>query len=389
VKACLVVLVGASDRPHPALRGETPLSRARLPGVDAVRRAGRVGSLRTASEGRAPGFEAALPRLLGYRPDEVPAAGPLEAAGMGRALRADETAFMADFVTVLDGVMADPTGGSPRGEEAALLRDAVNAALGGEGRLEPGSRAYRSLLFLASEGAERTACRAPHALGGLPVEGHGPDGPAAARLSELMRRAESVLGPHEVNAVRLDLRENPVTGIWAWGGGRSPSLEPASERLGARIVLVSGPGYPKGLAEAAGCEHADAGEHEGRAAEAALRALDGGADLAVVILGGALEASLAGDPARKVGELERADASVVGPLLEGLAARGAHRLAVCADAAVSSADRRALPDPVPFALSGDGVPPGHRDAPFSEEGARDSDLSVEEPAEFLAYVLGR
>lgn len=389
MKACLVVLLGAADRPHPALRGETPLGRARLPGVDAVRKAGRVGSLRTARPGRAPGFEVALPALLGYGDAEIPAAGPLEAAGLGKVLRPDETAFLADFVTVLEGVMADPTGGGPRAEEAALLRDAVNAALGGEGRLEAGSRPRRNLLLLAAEGADRTSCEAPHSLGGLPVAGRGPDGPAAARLSEIMRRAESVLGPHEVNAVRLDLRENPVTGLWAWGGGGTPSLPPASEKIGARIVVVSGPGYAKGLGEAAGCEHADAGPEEGRAAEAALRALDAGADLAIVVVLGPLEAALAGDAGRKAAEIERADASVVVPLREGLAARGPHRIAVCADAAVSSADRRALPDPVPFALSGDGVPPSRKDLPFTEQGARDSDLSVEEPSEFLAYVLGR
>ncbi|MCK6481006.1 MAG: hypothetical protein L6R43_12955 [Planctomycetes bacterium] len=390
MKACLVVLLGAADRPHPALRGETPLQRARVPNVEALRRAGRLGSLRTAVAGRSPGFEAALPRLLGYPADLVLPAGPLESLGVGRALRADETAFVADFVTVLEGVMADPTGGRPREAEASLLRDAVNAALAGEARLEAGSRPWRSLLLLAAEGADRTRSEAPHALGGLPVAGREPEGPAAARLAEAVRRAGSVLGPHEVNSVRLDLRENPVTGIWPWGGGRVPALEPASERVGARIVVVSGPGYARGLAEAAGCEHADAGPEEGGAAEAALRALEGGADLAVVVLSGPLEASLAGDPSRKVQEIERADGGVVGPLRAGLAARGGEwRMAVCADAAVSSEHRRALPDPVPFVLAGAGVPPSRRATGFHEEAARTSDLTVEEAADFAAYVTGR
>lgn len=388
MKTCLVVLSGAADRPHPALRGETPLRRARTPHVDAVRAAGRLGSLRTTPAGAVPGWEAALPRLLGYGAAEVPPPGPLEAAGLGRALRPDETAFLADFVTVLDGVLSDPTGGRPREAEASLLRDAVNAALGGEARLEPGSRTYRNLLLLASEGADRTRASSPLSLGGLPVAGRGPEGPAAARLAEVMRRAEGVLGPHELNQVRLDLRENPVTGLWTWGGGRTPALEPASERLGARIVVVSGPGYLRGLAEAAGCEHADSGEHDGGAAEAALRALDGGADVAVVILPGPLEASLDGNAGRKVQEIERADAGVVGPLREGLASRGEHRLAVCVDVAVSSSDRRAVADPVPFALCGAGVPPARKPSSFDEDGARAADLAVDLPSDFLAYVRG-
>jgi 2,3-bisphosphoglycerate-independent phosphoglycerate mutase len=388
VKSCLVVLGGAADRPHPALRGGTPLERARLPNVEGILRAGRIGRVRTTPAGASPGFETALPLLLGYGPAEVPPAGPLEALGLGRPLRPDETAFVADFVTVLDGVMADPAGGRPREAEAAMLRDAVNAAFGGSGRLDPGSVSWRNVLLLAVEGAERTACTPPHALGGLTVRDRMPEGPAAARLVEAMQRAEATLAPHEVNAIRVDLLENPITGLWIWGGGRMPSLEPASERVGGRIVLVSGSGYPKGLAEAAGCEWADAGEHEASAADAALKALDGGADVALVLLRGPQEASLAGDAAGKVQELERIDASVVGPLREGLASRGDHRVAVCSDVVLSSADRRAFPDPVPFVLAGTGVPASRKDGSFTEEGARSSDLSVDLAQDFLAYVVG-
>jgi 2,3-bisphosphoglycerate-independent phosphoglycerate mutase len=388
VKACLIVLGGAADRPHPALRGETPLRRARMPHALEVLRAGRLGSMRTAPAGRDPGFEAALPLLLGYPPAQAPAAGPLEAAGTGRPPRADETAFVADFVTILDGVLADPSGGRPREEEASVLRDAVNAAFGGGARLEPGSAPWRNVLYLSVDGAERTRCTAPHALGGQPVASAGPEGPAAPRLLEVMRRAAAVLEPHEVNHIRVDLRENPVTGLWVWGGGPPPVLEPASERAGGRVVVVSGRGYPRGLAEAAGCEVLDGGDHDAGAAAAALRALDGGADLAVVLLRGPEEASLAGNPGRKVEEIERADASVLGPIREGLASRGDHRVAICVDVALSSADRRALPDPVPFALAGAGVPPSRKGAAFTEEAARSSDLSVDRAEEFLAYVVG-
>lgn len=389
MKSCLVVLEGAADRPHSALRGETPLRRARVPNIESILAAGRLGRLRTTPPGRAPGPEVALPLLLGYRPDELPPAGPLEALGLGRALRADETAFVADFVTVLDGVMADPTGGRPREAEAAVLRDAVNAALGGEGRIEPGSRTYRHLLMLASEGLDQTRASAPHALAGLPVRGHDPEGPGAARLMEVMRRAGAALDGHEVNNVRIDLHENPVTGLWAWGGGRAPALEPASERIGARLVVVCGPGFPRGLAEAASAEVLDGGADEGGAAEAALGALDVGAEVAVVVVRGPLEASLDGNPGRKVEEIERADGAVVGPLLEGLRARGDFRLAVCASLAVSTTDRRALPDPVPFVLTGEGVPASRKTASFTEQAAAASDLSVEDAPDFLAYVMGR
>jgi 2,3-bisphosphoglycerate-independent phosphoglycerate mutase len=347
-----------------------------------------MGRVRTIPEGAVAGFETAIPLLLGYGPAEVPPAGPLESLGLGRALRPDETAFVADFVTILDGVMADPAGGRPRDEEASMLRDAVNAALGGSGRIEPGSVPWRNVLLLAAEGAERTRCTPPHALGGKSVRGAEPEGPAAERLLEVMQRAAATLGPHDVNAIRVDLHENPVTGLWIWGGGRVPALEPASDRAGGRIVLVGGSGYPKGLAEATGCEWADAGDHEAGAADAALKALDGGADIAVVLLRGAEEASLAGDPGRKVEELERVDASVVGPLREGLAKRGEHRIAVCSDVVFSSAERRALPDPVPFALAGTGVPPSRKEQPFTEAAAAASDLSVDPAGEFLAYVRG-
>jgi 2,3-bisphosphoglycerate-independent phosphoglycerate mutase len=391
VKACLVVLGGGADRPHPALRGETPLRRARLPHLEALIRDGRLGTVRTTPPGREPGFETALPLLLGYGPGSIPAAGPLEALGTGRALRPDESAFLADFVTLRDGVLVDPSGGRPREAEAGVLRDAVNAALGGAARLEAGSATWRNVLLVAAEGAEATTVSSPHALSGLLLRGKEPIGPAGARIEEILRRAEGALAPHEVNAIRVDLRENPANALWCWGGGGAPALEPASERVGGRLVVVSRGGYARGLAEASGCEWVDAGPDEGEAAARALAALDGGADAAVLMLRSAEGASLTGDAGRKVAELERIDASVVGPLREGLAARGEHRLAACADVVLSTLDRRAFPDPVPFALAGTGVPasPGRGAAAFTEEAAAASDLSVDAAEDFLAYVMGR
>ncbi len=357
--------------------------------MDALVRNGRAGRLRPVPPGCVPGPETALPALLGYGAAEMPPAGPLEALGLGRELRTDETAYIADFVTVLDGVLADPTAGRPREQEATLLRDFVNAALGGEGRLLPASRTYRNLLLLAADSAERCRTEPPHAVASLEVRGHGPEGPASARLEEVARRAERALAEHELNAVRVDLHENPVTGLWPWGGGRLPALAPASERVGARLVMVSGPGFPRGLALAAGCETADSGPGDGAAASAALAALDGGADAVIVVLDGPWEASLDGSPGRKVEEIERADGTVIGPLREGLEARGEHRLAVTVDVVAGCAQRRALPDAVPFALAGTGVPASRRAAEFSEAAAAASDLEVSVGAEFLAYVLGR
>jgi 2,3-bisphosphoglycerate-independent phosphoglycerate mutase len=325
LKACLVVLQGAADRPQSALKGQTPLQRARTPHMDALLKAGRIGSLDLAAGVRRSVPETALPRLLGYRPDEIPAAGPLEAAGQGRGLRADETAFLADFVTVLDDVLEDPVGGAPSEAEASVLRDAVNAALGGGGRIEAAGAPWRNLLFLAEEGADDVQCVPPHTLTGQSVRGHGPEGPGGARLLEVMQRAQQALASHEVNQVRVDLRENPITGLWVWGGGRTPELEPAGERLGARTVVVSGPGFARGLARTAGCEEADAGPGDGEAAKAALGALGDGADLAVIVIDGTLRASLAGDVSGKVEAVERVDTGILGPLREGLAAMGEHR----------------------------------------------------------------
>lgn len=96
-----------------------------------------------------------------------------------------------------------------------------------------------------------------------------------------------------------------------------------------------------------------------------------------------------GDPGRKVGAIEHVDASIVGPLREGLATRGPHRLCVAADGAASSSTRRALADPVPFVIAGDGIPPSRRTTRMTEAAAAAADLEVEEPRDFLAYVLGR
>jgi 2,3-bisphosphoglycerate-independent phosphoglycerate mutase len=389
VKTAVVLLVGAADRPHAGLKGETPLRRARLPRLAALLAEGRPGRLSTSAPGAAPGPQTALPLLFGYAADALPAAGPLEAVGLGREIRADETVFVADLVTLRDGILADPTGGRPREAEARVLRDSLHAALGGEGRLELGSRSYRHLLVLAAEGAGHVETRPPHALTGEEARGHDPEGPGAARLLEVERRAAAVLGAHEVNAIRLDLGENPATALRCWGGGGAPSLAPAPAARGAAFAVVCGPGLARGLAKASGGSARDAGPGGAGAAAEALTALDAGAELVIVVLEDPWERSLDGDAAGKVEALERADAAVIGPLRDGLALRGPWRLAVAAVAGCSSSERLALPEPGPFVLAGEGVPSGARKDGFTETAAAAADLAVEEPGEFLAYAMGR
>jgi 2,3-bisphosphoglycerate-independent phosphoglycerate mutase len=154
------------------------------------------------------------------------------------------------------------------------------------------------------------------------------------------------------------------------------------------MVMVAGPGWPRGLGLAAGMEVEDSGAGDGAAASRALAAFDAGADVVFVHADAPWEASMDGDPGRKVEEIERIDSGIIGPLREGLAYRGAHRLVVTVDCAASSTDRCSLSDPVPFVLAGDGVPASRRAPRMTEAAAAAADLEVDVPSEFLPYLLG-
>ena len=72
-------------------------------------------------------------------------------------------------------------------------------------------------------------------------------GKGADLLIDLMNRSQQLFADHDINKIRRDLGENPVSSIWLWGQGRQTRLESFRKRFGLKgaaitaVDLVRGP----------------------------------------------------------------------------------------------------------------------------------------------------
>jgi 2,3-bisphosphoglycerate-independent phosphoglycerate mutase len=395
MKFAIVVPDGLADFPLEELGGRTPVEVARVPNMDAISQAGKLGTAVTIPEDAAPGSDVATLSLLGYDPAQYyTGRAPLEAASLGVELEENDLAFRCNLVTVSDGVLADYSAGHIRTEEARVLIDLLSGHLGSEHvSFHPGT-GYRHLIIYRGEEPMEVSTTPPHDIMGQSVEPHLPRGPGSAVLRELMERSAELLVDHEVNAVRRDLGENPATMIWPWGQGRRPQLPSFEERYGLRAGVISAVDLVNGIGVLLGMErirvpgatgyydtdYAAKGRH---AAENLARL-----DLVFVHVEAADEAAHDGSARMKVEVLERIDRYVVGPVWEALKGYGEHRMMVASDHYTSTAARTHVAHPVPFALCGTGFEPV-RGLPFTEANAAIGELEIDQGHLLMGYFLGR
>ncbi len=315
-KRVLVVLAGGTDPAGDA----TPLAEAEVPALARIARRGRAGILRTAAATPWDGFC----EILGLGAS-APSLAAADAAGAGIAVGAGEVVWRADFVTLDGRGVHDPWGGGIHGGEADELLRAASVAL-------PGVRLHRLAgarnLAVTPGPAEPGA--PPWAMAGRPASaGFSPTG----RVREWFEAARAALAQHDVNSVRVDLRENPANALWFHGAG-GPCGRGLGSQFGTGVALVGRGTRTQGLAVALGwTPHVVDGDDEALAA-AALAALDG-AGLVIVRTETALVAAAAGQAARR-DALSALDARLVAPLLGALEEADGHAMAVVSDCAVDS-----------------------------------------------------
>jgi len=387
MKFGVVILSGAADEPVEALGGRTPLETADLAAIRELGARARVGGVRTIPAEIVPSGEAAVATILGVDPGaEPPCAGGLLAGYLGIDLGPRDLAFRCDLVNLFEGAVVDPTAGRIAGEEAELIFSALDEALGGDSvRILPGDR-WRGVLVVRDGQAEGVRTRPPGSFLGEKTSDRGPVGPGADLIRSLTERAAEILPGNDINAVRVDLGENPANGIWVWGGGRPKG--PKEDSAGGSAIGVHpsflGFAMEQGL-RAVGVAPASlpAGNLEdiGRSAVAAVDV----SDTVVVHLDGAMEHSLLGETDQKVRYLTGADEWVVRPFAERILAEPDGRLLVVASHVASVEKRRVTRDVVPFLVAGGGTAP-FGEATFSEAAATAADLVIEDGTGLLGFA---
>jgi len=344
---------GMADHPRKELNGQTPLQAASTPHLDRLAQGGELGLLAAAPESVRQGSGLMGTAILGYDPKKYyQGPGPLEAASLGVAVGEHDVVYRCTMVTLRGSaqsgsksglneikklgphvVMDDATAGLISTEEARELIEAVNEQLGSEMiQFYPGL-GHRHLMVWVN-GKSRAVCTDPHLLVGRPIADALPTGDGSDILWKLMDASFQILRDHPLNDERLEAGQKPANCLWLWGQGRAILWPSLTERLKMSGVVVSQSDVHRGLGIMAGLEAVDSerlADMDLRTHAAVVLEELKKKDFAYVHVELPDEVVYGLDVPAKVKGIEAVDRELVGPLLEGLAQLGSHRIVAFCD----------------------------------------------------------
>lgn len=355
---------GMADLPSAALQDKTPAEAAHKPHMDALAQKAEVGTVRTVPEGLSPGSDVANLAVLGYDTRECyTGRSPLEAANIGIDLADTDVALRCNLVTLSEDEPYEAktiedycAGDIPTAQADQIIRTLQEKLGGGEFDFYTGT-AYRHCLVWHGGKTALGKITPPHDITGRVIGEYLPLHPDAASLLDLMKKSVDILRDHPVNAARKAAGLNPANAIWLWGQGKRPSLQNFHERFGLSGSMISAVDLLKGIGRIAGMNvcavdgatgYIDT-NYEGKLA-AAIHELDAGQNFVYIHLEGPDECGHRGEAQNKVKAIEDIDSRLLGPLLEGLRARGDFRLLVLPDHPTPLCTRTHSSEPVPYLL---------------------------------------
>ena len=402
---------GMADHPRKELSGRTPLQAASTPHLDRLAQGGELGLLAATPENVRQGSGLMGTAILGYDPKKYyQGPGPFEAASLGVAVTEHDVVYRCTMVTlraeaqsVSKGglqelkklgphvVMDDATAGLISTEEARELIEAVNEQLGSEMiQFYPGL-GHRHLMVWVN-GKARAVCTDPQLLVGRPIADALPTGDGSDILWKLMDASFQILRDHPLNDERQAGGQKSANCLWLWGQGRAILWPSLSERLKMSGVVVSQSDVHRGLGIMAGLEAVEGV----RLADADLRTQAAVVleelqkhDFAYVHVELPDEVVYGSDVAAKVKGIEAVDRELVGPLLEGLAKLGSHRIVAVCDSG-NLPHGQAAGDPGVYAYRDSAaVSPAGTGRRFIETDARASTVPPRDATKFVVRLFAK
>jgi len=413
MKYAIIIPDGAADRSIDALAGQTPLEAAETPNMDFLAQTGRLGTVAFDDRKRPASEPDALLGLLSYDTHATPVgAAALEALGRGLQASPTEQFFCCNLVTVTEGglaaglsalrrlfggrgagdkVLTDAMAGNISEQEAAAVVELLNEHLSPmQVQFHLGDR-YRHLMSTLEP--LHVSTTVPYELVGRRLRRGWPGGPDAQKLIDLMELGAAALRDHEINAIRRELGESPITGMWLWGEGPLTDLPAFADKFEISGAMVADDPVAVGAGRHIGWETIDipaAGEYTTESlTEVGLRAAQAldNHDLVCVHTAWPDAASLAGDIAGKVCAIEAVDRVVVGELIRRLRAEEPDwRILVAPTRTTQAATRQRVHAPSPFVMAGAGVE-SVLHQPFNEETAADADVHIRRSWELMEFFL--
>ena len=391
-KYAIIIPDGAADYPLDLFDGKTILQAAEIPNTDKISINGKQGIVQTIPPDMPPGSDVAQMSLLGYDPLQYYSGrAPIEAAAQDIKLAPNDWVFRCNLVTIADGKMADHSAGHISTDEAAKLIYELENALADEHLHFYAGVSYRHLCLISGEKFD-VQTQPPHDIIGRKVSKNLPRGKNADRLNDIMARSQHLFADHDINRVRRDLGENPVSSVWLWGEGQKARLESFRKRFGLKGAAITAVDLVRGLAKLIGFDVIDVPGATGffdtnyvGKADAAIEALEN-YDLLFVHVEAPDEAGHSGNAELKKRAVEKIDKHIVGPIYDALQKYESWRILVMPDHPTPIEIRAHTDEAVPFAMDGTGIN-GILHKPFCEENAYQSGFRVENGFEMMEYFL--
>lgn len=397
-KYIVLVADGMADYPIEELGMRTPLEAARTPNMDFIAAHGILGQAKTIPDKMTPASDVANLSILGYDPKKYYSGrGPLEAANLGIELEDDDVAFRCNLITASGDNLLDYSAGHIKSTEAEKLIKFLDQKLGTNKLRFFNGISYRHLL-LVKRGAELKLqdlkCSAPHDIAGQNISRNFPKGDNADLIIKLMQESRQLLENHEINLVRLDLKENPANMIWLWGQGKKPQIPKFIDKFGITGSVISAVDLIKGLGRILGLEVINVPkatgyydtDYQGKA-DAAVKSLAKN-DFVFVHVEAPDEAGHNGDLREKLTAIERFDQAIVGTLLEYCKDKSDFRIMVLPDHATPVSLKTHTADLIPFAIYGKDIPVKNF-LGYNEKEAQKSELYFKEGYQLMEYFIKR
>lgn len=399
MKYVVVLGDGMADWPIESLNGETPLSCAETPCMDALAKVSEIGMAATIPEGMAPGSDTANLSVMGYDPRKYyTGRSPLEALSIGVDMKNSDVVYRCNLVTLTEEDIPyeeqrilDHSSGEISTEDADILLKDVCRELENENYHFYTGTSYRHcLVWNNGKVLELTP---PHDVLTQKIGSYLPD---EERLLYMQKRSYEILKEHPLNKKRKEQGLNPANSLWFWGAGTKPILTSFEAIHHKKGVMISAVDLLKGIAVGAEMdrivvEGANGGLHtnyEGKARAAVDALTKKGYDFAYIHVEAPDEMGHQGSVERKIQAIEYLDQRLIRLVKEGLDAAGEdYRMLILPDHPTPVKVRTHVAEPVPYLLY-DSTAPEQHDWHYNEKEAADSGKTVNHGWDMMKYLFG-
>lgn len=279
----LILLDGLGDRSYPELEDKTPLQAADTPFLDELADMGCNGLFHASFQGQALPSENAHFAMFGYKPDDFPGRGALEAIGAGIDLAMDDVAVLANLVQVaekdgcLEFVREKIKADQPEFDQA-FKKISRFSSKGVKIRLIPYKKSF-AIILLQGEVSPFITDSNPIIEGRCLLQispwkdfsTHEPSIRTAQVLNDYLIWAYKTLSLDSPSDLNADPGPAVLNGLVTQRAGRLKKIVPFHEKFGIEGASISTGAIYAGLCKYLGIEHVKGRENEDPGEEIQLR----------------------------------------------------------------------------------------------------------------------